>query len=151
MNNSCSNFLSCLPLQLLAFDIVPSVIQHLFQLYSYYIVDMYTQMNRCSAHKIDNCSWLFHLSLFAILDCAFILELASVNSKPFVVFWYYRVVFSVISLRTFLLNFTAILWGMYILVSGHVQYVSGYVPCKKSNSYVYWLYLFVLHESLIPS
>ena len=46
------------------------------QLYSYYFVDMYTQMKRCSAHKIDNCSWLFHVSPFAILDCAFILKLA---------------------------------------------------------------------------
>ena len=43
-------------LQLLAFDIFPSLIQHLFQLYSYYFVDMNTQMNRCSAYKIDNCS-----------------------------------------------------------------------------------------------
>ena len=68
MNNSCNYFLSCLSLQLLAFDIVPSVIQHLFQLYSYYFIDMYTQKNRHSAHKIDNCSWLFHLSPFAILD-----------------------------------------------------------------------------------
>ena len=48
---------------------------------------MYTQMNRCSAHKIDNCSWLFHYSPFAILDVAFILKLAYKNSKPFVVFW----------------------------------------------------------------
>ena len=68
-NNSCSYFLSCLHLQLVAFDIFPSVIQHLFQLYSYYFVDMYTQMKRCSVHKIDNCSRLFHLSPFAILDC----------------------------------------------------------------------------------
>ena len=56
--------------QLSPFAIVSfSHIQHLFHIYSYYFVDMYTQMNRCSAHKIDNCSWLFHLSPFAILDC----------------------------------------------------------------------------------
>ena len=121
-------------------------------IYIYYFVDMYTQMNRCSAHKIDNCSRLFHLSPFAIFDCAFILKLASVKIKPFVVFWLYWVVFPVISLCTFLLNTTAIPWGMYILVSRHVPCVNGHVPCKKSNSfYVYWLYLFVFHESLIPS
>ena len=51
------------PFAIVSFWHFPSVIQHLFQLYSYNFVDMYIQMNRCSAHKIDNCSWLFHLSL----------------------------------------------------------------------------------------
>ena len=41
---------------------------------------MYTQMNRCSAHKIDNCSWLFHLSPFAILDC-FYFKISICNFK----------------------------------------------------------------------
>ena len=42
--------------KLIPASIHPCVIQHLFQLDSYYFVDMYTQMNSCSAHKIDNCS-----------------------------------------------------------------------------------------------
>ena len=45
------------PFAIVSFWHFPSVIQHLFQLYSYYFIDMYIQMN--------NCSWLFHLSPFA--------------------------------------------------------------------------------------
>ena len=56
-------------------------------------------MNRCSAHKIDNCSGLFHLSPFAILDCAFILLLLViiliryVSKKPsYNAFWHFFLV-----------------------------------------------------------